>query len=76
MGVGTYDKNGGFFVLFNGSGRLKFEITKNIPNSNSYVIESFNINTHNIFGTFMVAIFAPYLLPGLMSGVKGLVSGN
>lgn len=43
--------------------------------NNSYFIESFTVNTHNIFGTVMIAVYAPYLLPELISSVVGMSLG-
>ena len=73
IGVSTYNELGGRSVLFDASGRMKFVTTANNLNNNSYLIESFTINTHNIFGTIMIAVFAPYLLPELITGIARLV---
>ena len=73
IGVGTYNELGGSSVLFDASGRLKFVTTANNLNNNSYLIESSTINTHNIFGTIMIAVYAPHLLPELITGIARLV---
>ena len=73
IGVSTYNELGGSSVLFDASGRLKFVTTVNNLNNNSYLIESFTINTHNIVGTIMIAVYAPHLLPELITGIARLV---
>lgn len=73
IGVGTYNEFGGNSVLFDASGRLKFVTTVNNLNNNSYLIDSFTINTHNIVGTIMIAVYAPQLLLALITGVVRLV---
>ena len=72
-GVGTYNELGGSSVLSDASGRLKFVTTANNLNNNSYLIESFTINTHNIVGTIMIAVYTPHLLPELITGTARLV---
>ena len=76
IGVSIYNELGGSSVLFDASGRLKFVTTVNSLNDNSYLIESFTINTHNIVGTIMIAIYAPSLLLELIPSIARLVSNT
>ena len=76
VGVGIYKKDRGGSILFDASGRLKFVTTVNEPDGASYFINSFTLNTHNIFGTVMVAIFAPYLFSVLIPAVARFAFGN
>ena len=64
VGISWYNEDGGTSLSFDGSGRFKIVSTVN-NESGHYDIVQTEINTHNIFGTIMVAIFAPQLLPAL-----------
>ena len=41
-------------------------LVNDFDNSENYSITQVEINTHNIFGTVMVAIFAPQFLPAIV----------
>ena len=74
MGFGWYDENGGGSISFDASGRLKFASTINdFENSSTYRIVQFEINTHNIFGTIVVGIFAPQVLGEIAKTVVALI---
>ena len=75
VGFAYFNEYGGVSVSFDGSGRLKFAFANNISDTNFYKIDSYNINTHNIFGTIMVAIFAPYLIPNIIGAAQIALGG-
>jgi len=74
VGVGWYNESNGKSISFDGSGRLKIAITQNKPkpDEDSYTINSFNFNIHNIVGTILIAKYAPCLIPALMNLVGKL----
>ena len=73
VGFGWYNENRGINISFDGSGRLKFAwLVNDFDNSENYSITQVEINTHNIFGTVMVAIFAPQFLPAIVGIASSL----
>ena len=60
VGFGWENEKEGCNFASDGSGRFKVDkITK--QSRENYIIDTLEINTHNIFGTVVVAIYAPYV---------------